>query len=1316
MDSAAPPRTVHAAEAVAWLRSLPGALPCTSVVTSLPDVSELLELHGCVTPQALATWRAWFIAAARLVLQRCPDDGVAIFLQTDIKAGGAWIDKGFLVQLAAEQEPGVALLWHKLVCRVPPGTPTFSSPGFQHMLCFSRGVRLAPGACSPPSDVLPAAGEAAWARGTGVAAAAAAVRFVARATGSRVVLDPFCGHGTVLAVANACGLAAVGVELSPKRAARARALRAAVGPGGAVSLVRGGRGGAGRGQGRAAQAGRAEQPPEQPPEQEQQLPEQEQQPLPEQPGSPHELPPPLEQPQLLSAAAGGAQHQRRPSGAPAAPAVMDSAAPPRTVHAAEAVAWLRSLPGALPCTSVVTSLPDVSELLELQGCVTPQPHGRQPLPPGGRRVAAMRLYSQPAVPEDEVPPELAAQFEREAGRYWEAFYKRNADRFFRDRHYLDKEWPQLAEGELTVLEVGCGAGNTVFPLLDLNPRLAVLACDFSPSAVAIVRAHPAHDAAAAAGRLAAFVCDVTRDPLPRLLPPGTRVDFAVMVFVLSAVAPEAMPAALSNVASVLRPGTGRVLFRDYAAGDLAQARLDGHSGGARFISPGFYARGDGTCCYYYTQEGLAALFAAAGFVCEASLVHARVVENRKTRVRMPRRWVQAVFRYAPGEAAAAAAAPHANGGAHAAAGAAAQGGRAPAPAGAAQRQQELAQLERQRQRPDPGPEPPLAQQWHEVACAGRTWRVPGGGAGGGGACPAPAAALAAALDELLAGAAPLQLLGRRALLLPPWLALGGERRGRAALLLPAPAAPPAAAARGLGGAGGTGAGALAAAGAAAALLAAVAVWRGAARATAVMPGPAGGGAAYEAGFAAALAAAEPGIVCERVRLRRWAPGEPRQAARLAAECVGAPARPQLLVCTAGLLPPRDAGDEPACAAGAEGAGGVLAAAWGGGGGGGPDVLLLGGGGVGGGGAASDASIARPDNSKLALSQALPAAMANLLLARSGGAAALLGPRPARRAPARLAPPARFQPEERPDAEPSLDAGDAPPAAKAKVTFQLPKHVEWGEDVCLVGEADALGSWNVDACVPMAWNEGDVWTAEAELPAGARFEYKYIVRAGEAEVKEVRAWQPTDNLELCAPAAAGAVELTVRDGWEGGAHEVLPGTLPVPAPPAPAEVEDGEAAAAPAAEAAVAAAAPPAADAAVLKAEEIASATAAPALADAPAPAPAPAAPRGGNGRSRSRTVSRGAAAPRALDSEDEAIASKIKRAHTEAETPGWLKQKQVSKADAKRTVAAAAGAEPGAADVAALPTAQLKELCKARGLSVKGQRRELLARLAQHKA
>jgi hypothetical protein len=185
-----------------------------SVFTSLPDVSEL-------APMGLDAWRRWFVDAAGLVLARVPDDGVAVFYQTDIKVERRWVDKGYLVQRAAE-EGGHALLWHKVVCRVAAGAPTPGRPGYAHLLCFSRGVLPDPSRAT--ADVLPALGAMTWSRAMGLDAARAAVRFIRTQTRSHTVVDPFCGVGTALAAANEAGLHAVGVELGAKRARRARTL------------------------------------------------------------------------------------------------------------------------------------------------------------------------------------------------------------------------------------------------------------------------------------------------------------------------------------------------------------------------------------------------------------------------------------------------------------------------------------------------------------------------------------------------------------------------------------------------------------------------------------------------------------------------------------------------------------------------------------------------------------------------------------------------------------------------------------------------------------------------------------------------------------------------------------------------------------------------------------------------------------------------------------------------------------------------------------------------------------------------------------
>lgn len=209
-------RVIHHADALEWLRAQPvSVFANASFVTSLPDHSEFQSL-------TLGQWKAWFTDTAALVMERCPEEGVAIFYQRDQKQEGAWIDKAFLIQKAAERV-GHAQLWHKIVCRARPGSATFGQPGFSHLLCFSRGVRAEVARSTP--DVLPLAGEQTWTRGMGLLACEAACRFILEQTSSRTVIDPFCGHGTVLAVANELGMSAIGVEKGRKRAEKAELLQ-----------------------------------------------------------------------------------------------------------------------------------------------------------------------------------------------------------------------------------------------------------------------------------------------------------------------------------------------------------------------------------------------------------------------------------------------------------------------------------------------------------------------------------------------------------------------------------------------------------------------------------------------------------------------------------------------------------------------------------------------------------------------------------------------------------------------------------------------------------------------------------------------------------------------------------------------------------------------------------------------------------------------------------------------------------------------------------------------------------------------------------
>lgn len=213
LPAPAPSRLVVHAEALAWMAATP-APPRASVITSLPDISE-------VAPHTIETWRPWFDAAARAVIRWVGDDGVAIFYQSDVRRGGEWVDKGYLVMRAAELE-GAVVLFHKIVCRSAPGTVALGRPSYSHMIAVGRGARAAPQ--RPGPDVLPDAGAMNWSRAMGVTACEVACRYLRDETETRVVVDPFCGRGTVLAVANAMGMDALGVDLGARRCRAARTM------------------------------------------------------------------------------------------------------------------------------------------------------------------------------------------------------------------------------------------------------------------------------------------------------------------------------------------------------------------------------------------------------------------------------------------------------------------------------------------------------------------------------------------------------------------------------------------------------------------------------------------------------------------------------------------------------------------------------------------------------------------------------------------------------------------------------------------------------------------------------------------------------------------------------------------------------------------------------------------------------------------------------------------------------------------------------------------------------------------------------------
>ncbi|NXW69461.1 METL2 protein, partial [Hirundo rustica] len=187
-----------------------------------------------------------------------------------------------------------------------------------------------------------------------------------------------------------------------------------------------------------------------------------------------------------------------------------------------------------------------------------------------------------------------------------------------------------------ILEVGCGAGNSVFPILKVlcnTPGTFLYCCDFASGAVELVKSHSSYNSA----WCSAFVHDVCDDALPYPFP-DEILDVILLVFVLSTIHPDRMQGVVNRLAKLLKPG-GVLLFRDYGRYDTAQLRFKkGHC-----LSENFYVRGDGTRVYFFTKDEVWNMFNLAGLTEVQNLVDRRLQVNRKKKVKMQRVWIQSKF-------------------------------------------------------------------------------------------------------------------------------------------------------------------------------------------------------------------------------------------------------------------------------------------------------------------------------------------------------------------------------------------------------------------------------------------------------------------------------------------------------------------------------------------------------------------------------------------------------------------------------------------------------------------------------------------------
>lgn len=285
-----------------------------------------------------------------------------------------------------------------------------------------------------------------------------------------------------------------------------------------------------------------------------------------------------------------------------------------------------------------------------------------------------------------VDPLWVVRYDREASKSWNKFYRQNQDSFFKDRHYLFKEFvfPEnvlnvtrnvltddtrrdelgAISDKFVICDLGCGVGNTAFPLLDdyeifradlksksvhQSRQMHFVGVDTSEVAVKLFNDRGQEEKYR--DSFFASCGDLCSESLiadsPLLSAYVDRCDCALLIFVLSAVSSQSWSTVLMTAHSLLKPG-GVVVFRDYCFGDMAQLRferrnIENPETRTNRLGDNSYIRGDGTRATFFTTDELERIFVAAGFKKRKVWIDSKTFANRARELEMKRLWLNAIF-------------------------------------------------------------------------------------------------------------------------------------------------------------------------------------------------------------------------------------------------------------------------------------------------------------------------------------------------------------------------------------------------------------------------------------------------------------------------------------------------------------------------------------------------------------------------------------------------------------------------------------------------------------------------------------------------
>ena len=241
------------------------------------------------------------------------------------------------------------------------------------------------------------------------------------------------------------------------------------------------------------------------------------------------------------------------------------------------------------------------------------------------------------IKENDENVESLEEFLDTQSKNWEKFYKFNKTNFFKDRHYILEEFLELKNDKrdkITLLDMGCGVGNSFYPLIVRVPNLYINAFDFSKRAINMSKTHPMYEKEKY--RINVYDLDLVKDDIP-----NKNNDYGILMFVLSAIKPEEHERVVEKISKVINKG-GILYFRDYARYDMAQIRFAKRK--KNRVGDNLYMRKDKTLSYFFDKNEIENLFKKYGFSIVNSNLICRLIENRKENKKMHRLWLQIKFK------------------------------------------------------------------------------------------------------------------------------------------------------------------------------------------------------------------------------------------------------------------------------------------------------------------------------------------------------------------------------------------------------------------------------------------------------------------------------------------------------------------------------------------------------------------------------------------------------------------------------------------------------------------------------------------------